>query len=342
MKFANMAWIYMMLIPTGLVLFYYLTNRRVRARMSLMIQKNLIDEMVMYDSIWRRRLKAGLVVSTFCLLGIAVLRPQWGFQWKEVTRKGLDIMIALDTSKSMLAEDIKPNRFERSKLAIEELVKELRGDRIGLVAFSGGAFLSCPLTLDYNGFMLSLDGLRIGVIPKGGTSISSAIREAIRSYRGGNQKYKILIIITDGEDHEGDARRAAEMARENGIIIYCIGIGTKEGELIPLKTAVGFLKDRNGNIVKTRLDEDTLQEIALSTGGTYVRSTSREFGLDYIFKEKLANFEKREIQSKMKKNFIDRFQIPLGIAFGLLFLETLFRDRKGKKKREVKRITVKK
>jgi len=262
------------------------------------------------------------------------MRPQWGFQWKEVKRKGLDILVAVDTSKSMLAEDVKPNRLERSKLALKDLVKKLRGDRIGLIAFSGRAFLQCPLTVDYSGFILSLNDISVGTIPRGGTSISHAINKAIESYEGEQKKYKVLIIITDGENHEGDPFRVAELAKKEGIKIFCIGIGSKEGELIPLIDTRGrtvFLKDESGNVVKTRLDEGVLEEIAIATGGSYVRSTSREFGLDLIYREKLAKMEKRDIESKMKRQYEERFQIPLGFAFLLLLIESLIGDRKKKK-----------
>jgi Ca-activated chloride channel family protein len=259
------------------------------------------------------------------------MRPQWGFSWEEVRRSGLDILIAIDTSKSMLAGDIKPNRLERSKLAVKDLIKKLRGDRIGLIAFSGNAFLQCPLTVDYSGFLLSLNELNFNSIPKGGTSISSAIKTAMDSYEGGQKKYKILVIITDGEDHEGNVAEMAEKAKDAGIKIFSIGIGTKEGELISVTDESGnkvFLKDRQGNVVKTRLDETTLQKIALTTGGSYVRATNTEFGLDLIYEEKLSKMEKREIESNMIKRYEERFQIPLAIALVLLCLEPFISERR--------------
>ncbi|MBN1520954.1 MAG: VWA domain-containing protein, partial [Candidatus Aureabacteria bacterium] len=237
----------------------------------------------------------------------------------------------VDTSKSMLAQDVKPNRLERAKLAIKDFIKHLQGDRIGLIAFSGEAFLQCPLTVDYNGFLLSLDSLSVNSITRGGTSISQAIKEAIKSYEGGFKKYKVLIMITDGEDHEGAPLKAAEDAKKEGIKIFCIGIGTPEGELISVEDEKGnktFLKDSQGNVVKTRLDETTLQKIALATGGSYVRSGATEFGLDMIYDKKLSKMEKRELESKLAKQFEDRFQIPLALAFLLLAGELFINERK--------------
>ena len=271
-----------------------------------------------------------ILISVFAII-LSLMRPQWGFEWEEVKRTGLDILIAIDTSKSMLAEDVKPNRLERSRLAVKDLIKKLRGDRIGLIAFAGNAFLQCPLTVDYSGFMLTLDDLDVYTIPKGGTSLSNAIRVALDGYEGGNKKYKVLVIITDGEDHEGNPLEWAQKAKEQGIKIFTIGIGTREGELIPVSDESGnrmFLKDRNGKVVKTSLDERTLQQISLTTGGSYVKATTAEFGLDLVYEEKLSKMEKREFESKMVKKFEERYQIPLAAAVLLLCLELFIRERK--------------
>jgi Ca-activated chloride channel family protein len=266
----------------------------------------------------------------FCLL--ALLRPQWGFKWQEVKRKGLDIIIALDTSKSMLANDIKPSRLERAKLAIDDFTREFKGDRIGLIAFAGSAFLECPLTIDYGGFLLALEDINVNSISKGGTSISSAIKEALRSYPAAEAKFKVLIIITDGEDPEGDPLRLAEEAKKAGIIICCIGIGTQEGELVFLGRDDGskeFLKDNQGNAVKSRLNEEILQKIVLATGGTYIRSTNTDFGLGLLYQGRLSKMEKREFAAKMSKLYQERFQIPLAIGLILILLEILISDRKN-------------
>lgn len=279
----------------------------------------------------RHRTKAILIGASIVFIVAALIRPQWGFEWQDVKRSGLDILIAIDTSNSMLAEDVKPNRLIRSKLAVKDLIKKLKGDRIGLIAFAGSSFLQCPLTVDYNGFMLSLDALDVNIIPTGGTSITNAIQTALDSYEGGMKKYKVLVIITDGEDHEGDPVELAKKAAETGIKVFTIGIGTKEGELIPVVDSAGnrtYLKDRNGNVVKTRLDEAALQEIALTTGGSYVKATNTRFGLDTIYEEKLSGMEKREIKNTMVKKYYERFQVPLMLAFLLLCIEPFIRERR--------------
>jgi len=319
-----------LLVPLFLGLFLmWAFHARARLAERLVKKENLSRIIPTYNP-GARALKFILLILSVLLCVIAMMRPQYGYHMEEVKKKGLDIIIALDTSKSMLAEDIKPNRFERSKLAVKDMVSKLKGDRIGLVAFSGTAFLQCPLTVDYNGFMLSLDALNIGDIPRGGTAVSKAIYEAIDVFSKGEKKNKILIIITDGEDHEGDPLKAAEAAKKIGMVIYTIGIGTTEGELIPVTDENGkgmFLKDPAGNVVKSRLNEKVLEDIALTTGGSYIRSSAGEFGLEFLFNEKLSKFEKQEIASKMKRHYFDRFQIPLAIAVILLMAESLISDR---------------
>lgn len=331
MRFGNIHAIYLLWLILALVLFYFWVLKRRRRAMEDFAQESLLSELTSSFDMRKKRLKLFLLSLAIFLSLFSLMRPQWGVHWEKVKRKGLDILIAIDTSNSMLAEDVKPNRLERSKLAVEDLIRKLEGDRIGLIAFSGTAFLQCPLTIDYNGFLLSLNDLDTHTIPRGGTSISSAIKEAIKTYKGGEKKYKILVLITDGEDHEGDAIKVAEQAKKEGIKIFCIGIGTKEGELIPIMDESGhrvFLKDRRGNFVKTRLDEVTLQKIALTTGGSYVHATGAEFGLDLIYKQKLSKMEKRELKSKMAKHYEERFQIPLALSLLLLFLEPLIGERK--------------
>lgn len=316
-------------IITGMV-FYLLSFKNRRRRLEKFVQKELLSELLSSVDLRKQRLKAILILSGIIFSLLSLMRPQWGFHWEELKRYGLDIIIALDTSKSMLAEDVKPSRLERSKLAARDLVRQLNGDRIGLVAFAGDAFLQCPLTVDYNGFLLSLEAVSPETIPRGGTSLSSAIKEAIKSYAAGQKKYKVLIIITDGEDHEGNIESAALEAKKEGIVVFTIGIGTKEGELILVQKESAqkeFLKDQEGSVVKSRLDETPLKKIALITGGSYVRSSSREFGLDLIYREKLAKMEKREFAGRMVKHYEERFQIPLLLALLALLLEPLINDR---------------
>jgi len=331
MRFANIQAAQLFWLIIALAGFFFWVNARRKKALENFADKELLAALLSSFSMRAYKLKHVLLIAVFSLAAFSLMRPQWGFKWQEIKRRCLDIMVAVDVSKSMLAQDIKPNRLERTKLALADFVKHLKGDRIGLIAFAGSAFVQCPLTVDYSGFLLSVEALDTDTIPRGGTSISSAIRQALESYEGGVKKYKVLIIITDGEDHEGDPLRLAEQAQKEGIKIFCIGIGTNEGELIPINDEggnKGFLKDRSGAVVKTRLDETVLQKVALATGGSYVRASGKEFGLDLIYTEKLSGMEKRELETKMAKQYEERFQIPLGMAFLLLAVEFLLSDRR--------------
>ncbi len=272
-----------------------------------------------------------LLVAVFFASIFALARPQWGFQWQEVRREAIDILVVVDVSKSMLTQDVKPNRLARTKLAVQDLIKKLKGDRIGLIAFAGDAFLLCPLTVDYSGFLLSLNDLSPNSIPRGGTNISKALRVALESYTDVPNKFKSIIVVTDGDNLEGDPLVMAQKAKAKGIKIFTIGIGTQEGELIQIRKNNGelaFLKDNNGNFVKSRLNEKLLQQISLSTAGVYVKSSGAEFGLDLIYDRYLSQIEKRKIESQMERKYFERFQIPLAVAFLLLFFETCLSTRK--------------
>ena len=302
-------------------------ERRRKKAMTRFAESVVLDEITRQVNWSGYRRKTLLFIAALALSVVTLARPQWGFEWQEVRRKGLDILIALDTSKSMLTQDIKPSRLERAKLALKDFLKKLHGDRIGLIAFAGKAFLVCPLTVDYNGFMLSLEDLDIRSIPRGGTDIASAIREAIKEYDQTPSQYKAVVILTDGESLEGDPLAAAKAAKEKGIKVYTIGIGTKEGDLIRVPDAFGdnsFLKDGNGNFVKSRLNEKLLQDIALTTGGAYIRAGGAQFGLELLYDQELSKMEKREFDSKLERRYFERFQIPLVIVLLLLIGESLW------------------
>jgi len=309
-------------VPLGLFLFWAF-QRRKRLLQNL-ASAELLKAMDVQTNRRLHMIRAVLLFFTVMFALFALARPQWGYEWQEVKRKGLDIMLVMDTSRSMLTQDVRPNRLERTKLAVKDLLKRLKGDRIGLVAFSGEAFMVCPLTVDYDGFRLSLEDIDTRSIPLGGTNLSEAINEAVREYDEVESKHKAVIILTDGENLQGDPLSAARAAKEKGVRIYCVGIGTREGELIRIRQPSGqqeFLKDEAGNFVKSRLNENLLQEIALTTGGAYVRAAGAEFGLGLIYEQELSRLERREIESQMEKRYHERFQIPLAVAFLFLILE---------------------
>lgn len=315
----------------ALILFYFWAYGRRKRLVARFAEKSLLGSIAPSISASRRIVKMVMVTAAVFLACFALARPQWGFEWTETKRSGLDMLIAIDVSKSMLATDVKPNRLERSKFAVKDLMKKLNGDRIGLIAFAGTAFLQCPLTIDYNGFLLSLDDVGVGTIPRGGTSLTSAIREAMNAFQGQDKKYKVLVIITDGEDFEGDALKAAQEAASSGVKIYCVGVGTTEGDLIPATGEHGeraYMADKSGQVVKTRLNEDLLKRLAISTGGSYVHATQSEFGLTLLYDKSISKLEKRDIEAKMHKRYQERFQYFLGLAVLLLLIEPLISEKK--------------
>jgi Ca-activated chloride channel family protein len=331
MTFGNMRYAHFFWLVPLLIILYLLAFRSKRKALEIFAQGHLIPMLTPTVSWGSQKLKAMLAVLALCFLILALIGPKWGFQWHEIKREGIDIIVAMDVSNSMLAQDVKPSRLERSKLAVEELLDLLQGDRIGLVAFSGSAFLQCPLTMDYGAFAIALNAIDADIIPHGGTSISSAIEAAMEAFEGKERKYKAIILITDGEDHVGNSARAAEEAAAQGIKIFCVGIGTTDGELIPMVDETGrinFLKDRRGRTVQSKLDETTLQKIALVTNGGYVHPSGMDFGLDIIYEEKIADMEKKELESKFRKRYEERYQIPAAIALGFLCLEAFLGERR--------------
>ena len=331
MKFSNLQFAHLFWLIPILVGFYIWVFRSKRRALETFAEAHLLPGLTATVSTVRQKAKAFLTVLAVGLLVIALIGPRWGFRWQETKRQGIDILVAIDTSRSMLTEDVKPNRLERAKLAVKDLLNLLTGDRIGLIAFAGSAFVQCPLTLDYGAFSLTLNRVNTGLIPRGGTNLASALLTAMDAFGTKGRKHKALIIITDGESHEGNPEEIAKQAADAGIRVFCIGIGTKEGELITITDEQGkrtFLKDRNGQVVKSKLDEVTLQKIALTTGGSYIRASGAEFGLDLIYNEKIAQMEKKELESKLQKRYEERFQIPLLIAFLLIVLEGFIGDRR--------------
>ena len=214
----------------GVMLFW--AYRSYKRRLSAFSEQKLLNEIAASVDLKKVRIKIVFMFLAVIFALLALARPQWGYEWQEIKREGMDIFIVVDTSKSMLTQDVRPNRLERTKLAIQDFVTKLKGDRVGLIAFAGDAFYLCPLTLDYNGFLLSLNDLDINSVPRGGTNIERAIDEAISGYKDTPSEFKAVIVMTDGDNLEGDPLAVANRAKKAGIKVYTIGIGTREGELI--------------------------------------------------------------------------------------------------------------
>ena len=324
MIFGNLHYAYLFLLLVPVIILFFLGNKRRQQMLESFAQKELLKELLFSFDRKKRWIKSIIVLLALILCILALMRPQWGLMEEQEKRSGLDIIIAIDTSKSMLSEDVRPNRLELAKTIVKNLIKKMKGDRIGIIAFSGNAFLMCPLTVDYNAFMLSLNSIDVNAVPRGGTSLSMAISESIKGFKGVQSKAGILLIISDGEDHEGDPVNAAFAAKNEGITIYTAGVGTEEGELIVSTDENGdrsFVKDSKGNIVKSHLNEVTLKHIASLTGGSYIRITDLNYDVPDIYNEWFSKMEKREIAGGMKKHYRDWFQIPLAVALLLLIWE---------------------
>jgi Ca-activated chloride channel family protein len=321
----------LVLVPL-LVLALVWARRRRNAALAAFADIALLPALVPDLDPRRRRLRAAALVGVVLLLVLGLAGPMWGFRWEQVRREGVDLIVAIDTSRSMLATDVRPSRLARAKLAVRDLVSQLHGDRVGLVAFAGRAFVQCPLTLDYGAVAQSLDAIDVGIIPKGGTALAEAIDSSLDAFEGREGKHQAIILITDGEDHEGKVKEATARAAERGVKVFTIGLGTSDGELIPSEKG-GFLKDRAGQVVKSRLDQDTLQQIAVDTGGVYLHSTGASLALTDLYRDYIGRMEKREVASTLEKRFEQRYQVPLAFAFVLLVIEMLIGERRVERRR---------
>ncbi len=329
--FAEPIWILIGFIICGALFIYLYHNRKQRLeRLGQFGAKILLDKLTRNVSSKKRQLKSILFISSVFCCFLALARPQYGSEWIDVKRKGIDILFALDTSKSMLTEDTRPNRLGRAKLGILDFVQQLEGDRVGLLPFAGSAFLMCPLTMDYSAFEHSLDSVDTAIIPKGGTDLSAAIKTA-QTVLDNQANHKILILITDGENLEGDVFKTAASAHEEGMTIFTVGVGTREGELIPNagSSASKYIKDQKGQFITSKLDEKTLRRIAETGGGIYAPLGSSSQGFETIYQEKLALIPKEELAEKRTKIAIERVEWPLLAAFFLLVVEYLVSGRRS-------------
>ncbi|HYJ05010.1 MAG TPA: VWA domain-containing protein [Chthoniobacterales bacterium] len=281
---------------------------------------------------WRRRkLRFTLVLLGLALAVTALAKPRWGYVYEDVKRKGLDLIFAVDTSRSMLSNDVPPSRLQRVKLATQDLLHELQGDRVGLVAFAGRAFLQAPLTIDYSAAVESINDLDTSTIPEGGSNISAAIDLAVLTFGKSAIGNRALIIFTDGEELHGDAMKTAKAAADAGVRIFTVGVGTPEGSLIPISGeggGTGFVKDSNGQVVKSKLDEKRLKEIAEATGGFYIHLEDGPRTMKRLFEEGLAKMQAGDIDDRLSRRPIERYQWPLGAALLALTASFLIRERK--------------
>jgi Ca-activated chloride channel family protein len=325
LKFANPQYLYG-LWGVFLLLIFFIYTTKVREKLLARFgHLEILKKMMPGVKNSRRTWKAFLIILTYICLVIAIAGPQIGTRMEEVKREGIDIIVALDVSFSMNAEDIAPNRMQKARYEINKLIDILNGDRIGLVAFAGIAHVQCPLTLDYSAARLFLQLMDTDLIPQPGTAIGEAIRTSVKAFNQKERKHKVLILITDGEDHESEPLKAAEEAAEEGVVIYTIGLGSSQGVPIPVYdrngNPAGYKKDRSGNVVTSKLDATLLQQIAYATNGKYYISSSGEAELDEIYNE-VNQMEKKELTSRQFSQYENRYQIFLILAILFLLIET--------------------
>jgi Ca-activated chloride channel family protein len=334
-KLYNIGMLYLLwFLPVLFGLFLYSAVRR-KQILEQFIGVSLQQKLVSVNPV-RRRWKATLLLAGFFLLIIGLARPAWNLQQTTVKRTGRDVVFVLDVSKSMLAEDLAPNRLERAKLAIADVIDTLEGDRVSLVAFSGTAAIKCPLTLDYGFFRMMLENTSTDSISRGGTMIGDALRLVIDQVLDSQEKqFKDIVLITDGEDHESFPLEAAKEAAEKGIRLFIVGLGDEnEGRRIPVTEASGrstFMQYK-GQEVWSRLDADTLRQMALATtGGRYLNVATGTIDLGDVYLQLIGSADKKELEEETIEKYEEKFQIFIGIALLLLGIEMMISERKEKR-----------
>ena len=290
--------------------------------------EELVEQLMPSYSRAKVWLRMSLFSLAFLFFSLGMARPQMGAVLKEHTARGAEVMIVLDVSNSMLAEDYSPNRLERAKLAISRVVDKLRDDRIGLVVFAGNSFVQLPITTDYVSAKMFLNSISTGSVPIQGTAMGEAISTALRSFSAQSDKSRAIIVITDGENHEDDPVAAAEQAASMGVRVFTIGVGAPQGSMIPLEEG-GYLEDREGNPVVTRLDDKVLQDVAAAGKGLYIHAGNREFGLEPIINE-IARMDDEEYNSIVFEEYDELYMYFLAVALFFLLIEMLVGDRRSK------------
>jgi Ca-activated chloride channel homolog len=336
MSFARPELLWLFAIVPVLTIFMVWAWRKKQWAIRQFVQTRLLENLTVGTSGTRQKVKISLLLVSVSLIVFAVARPQWGYQWDEAKQRGLDIIVAIDSSRSMATKDVRPDRLERAKLAALDLMSLAKSDRVGLVTFAGTAFLQCPLTFDDSAFSQSVRAVSTNIIPMGGTAFGETIEVALDAFKDEGDNYKILVIFTDGENHEPGALEAAQKAADDGMRIFTVGVGSPQGGMIEVGQRGGqiaFLKDNQGNVVKSRLNEELLQQIATTANGFYL-NLSGAAAIETLYVRGLAPLPKSEISSRLVRRFFERFYWPLCLAIVFLMIEMFIPDqrRSGRRK----------
>ena len=327
MIFAEAGYLYLLLLIPVFIIVQMVVLKLRRRRLQKFGDEALVKSLMPSYSKAKVWLRLSLFLLAFFFFVLGISRPQMGAILKEHKTRGAEVMIVLDVSNSMLAEDYSPNRLERAKLAISRMVDKLREDRIGLIVFAGNSFVQLPITTDYVSAKMFLNSISTGSVPIQGTAIGDAIGTALRSFSAQSDKSRAIIVITDGENHEDDPVAAATQAAELGIRVFAIGVGSPEGKMIPFEG--DYLRDKEGNPVVTRLDEAVLQDVAAAGKGLYLRAGNSEFGLNPIIDE-IARMDDEEYNSVVFEEYDELYMYFFGVALSFLVLEMLIGERRSK------------
>jgi len=334
MHFAHSHTLYLLLAVPLLIIFYMMVFTWKKKAKELFASPSLFARLAPGVSLRKQKVKALLVVLGMLFLILAMGGPQWGEKEREIQARGVDVFLALDVSQSMLADDYKPDRLTLAKSLLKKMVDNLQGNRIGVIAFAGAAYMECPLTVDVSAVKMYIDDLNYTSIPIQGTSVGDAVKLAMESFPKGEKKSRVLILLTDGEDLAGKAVQYAGLAAKENVRIYTLGIGTPQGVPLSMKDEqnrkVGPKTTKEGKVVNTRLDEETLKEIAKITGGKYVRCSYDEKSITDISND-ILHMEKRLFMSTFQKQYVERFQLPLALALLLLMAEPLISEKRETK-----------
>jgi len=324
---------YLYLIPLAaafLVLFYRWSERRSARILSRFAETTVLGRLVESVDQSRHRLRAGLYIAAVVLVLVALAGPRFGERTVELSASGVDVVILLDTSRSMLAEDIAPSRFERAKLEASRLLERLQGHRLALVVFAGRAHVQCPLTMDYGAFSMFLSSVQVGSVELGGTALASAIEKACNLFTAGERKYKALVVFSDGESHSGNLEVAAREAAKQGVVVHAVGVGTGKGAPLPVRSESGELKEyqkaRDGSVVISRLNLTGLSRVADITGGKIVAMTGQAGSMTHVWTA-ISEMATKELQSRTYTIYNERFQYPLLLAILIIVVAVLLPTR---------------
>jgi Ca-activated chloride channel family protein len=326
MYWENPSWLLLWWLLPALVGLFIVARRRRQAAALRFADSAILGRLTPVAGTARGLLRSAALIIALALLIAGLARPRWGVYFEQVHSRGVDLFVLLDVSKSMLAEDVAPNRLERAKSDIRDLLAHLAGDRVGLIVFAGASVVKVPLTTDHGFFLNALEEVDTSSAPRGGSLIGDAIRKALESLQPSADRDQVLVLITDGEDHDSFPAEAAQQAGERGVKIFTVGLGdTAEGRRIPQRDEQGNLTylRQDGQEVWSKMDEKLLQEIAVKTGGAYVPARTRAYDLGAVYRDRLAHLTRGEISAEKRKRYREQFQIFLAAGFVLLLLESL-------------------